>query len=109
MKHNDIKHELRRKYDNAFQRGGVNGFFNFGTFYRWAIAQGFTPGDTLRRKDAKKPFNPENCYFVKSEIQPPFYGAEKDDFIRRWNRAVNPFRRAAGMPPFPDPGEEQLT
>lgn len=105
-----IRQELLKKYTNAIRGHDKKGqFANFTGFRLWAMTNGYEPGSELRRRDTEEDFTPENCYFAKPCDQPPFHGAARTDFIRRWNRAVNPFRRAAGLESFPDPEEEKLT
>lgn len=95
-----IRKELRKKYNNKIVRAGQNGFENFSNFYAWAMENEYFSGATLRRCDTGQPYSPDNCYFSKPVDQPTFYGVEREDFIRRWNRSVNPFRKAAGLEPF---------
>lgn len=103
-----IRQELMTKYINAIHGPDkVGQFANFTGFRRWAMAHGFQPGSELRRRDTEEDFTPENCYFAEPCKQPPFYGETKTDFIRRWNRAVNPLRVAVGLEPFADPAEEE--
>lgn len=99
-----IRRELSKKYTNAIRGKDKSGqFANFTGFCIWAMANGFQPGSELRRRDTEEDFTPENCYFAVYEDRVPFTKAEQEKFIRRWNRAVNPLRVAAGLKPFADP------
>lgn len=103
-----IRQELLNKYRNHIIKGGVKvgEFSTFTGFRKWAMANGFQPGSDLRRHDTEDDFTPENCYFAPHVAVCPFSVAWQRDFIRRWNAAVNPLRRLAGLRPFPDPAAE---
>lgn len=106
----ELRQELKNKYYNSVLKygGRVGAFATFTGFRQWAMEHGYQPGCELRRYDSEEDFTPDNCYFRMPPDPRPFYGEEKEDWLRRWNRAVNPLRIRAGLPPFPDPvaGEE---
>lgn len=62
-------------------------------FEAWALASGFEVGDKLMRRDSEKPYGPDNCEWVRENL----YGPWTADFIERWNKTVNVFRKAAGL------------
>lgn len=97
------RNELLYKYCNIKKKDRVGVFATFRSFEQWAMEAGYKPGDTLMRHNKEMPHSPENCYFVENRNADPFLGPSRDDWIRRWNRAVNPLRVAAGLEPFPDP------
>lgn len=98
-----VRNELLQKYCNSSKKSRVGVFATFEGFYQWAMSNGYKPGTTINRRDTTKPISPENCYLVESQELEPFSGEAREDFIRRWNRAVNPLRKLHGLPPLPDP------
>lgn len=99
-----IRKELLSKYKSTIRaKDRVGEWSTFEGFYKWAIEAGYQQGRTMNRRDTREGHNPENCFFIMPPYVAPFQGDEYTDWIRRWNRAVNPLRVAAGLKPFPDP------
>ena len=71
------------------------------TFIDWCIMRGFEPGMCLIRKDTTLPFGPQNCE-VSYTRQSAAQEAPDAEWKRLWNETVNRFRRAAGLPLFPE-------
>lgn len=73
------------------------------SFAEWCKreAGGLVHGLAIRRFDPEKPWGPDNCYLQKLDIKEPDIKepAPNKDAIK-WNKTVNVFRRAAGLPLF---------
>lgn len=80
-------------------------FDTFETFYYWALASGYHIGARLVLKDPALPYSPENCEWKIEKAEHSWNTAETRESITRWNRTVNVFRRACGLPPFEEDSE----
>lgn len=74
-------------------------------FYGWGMSNGYEVGSKLHRLDDAKPYSPDNCEWRLMDSR-PFKGEEKQEFIDRWNNAVNRIRLHFGMKPLADLCEE---
>lgn len=75
-------------------------FQNFGNFYNWSCATGYTEGGRLYRHDDNAPYSPDNCYWgAKMTCEAPV-GPVDTSWAANWNRTVNRIRRYCGMEPF---------
>lgn len=100
---------LRERYKRTIPpqaRTGVWGTVE--GFVHWAVTEGgYQRGAMLLRRVNSQEHSPGNSYF-----SPPTTSGQsgsrgsREEFIRAWNRAVNPLRIFMGLPPFPDPEEE---
>ena len=100
---------LHSKWCNMNER--AEEFRKFPGFYAWAIRTGYQVGDNLRRLDDDKPYGPDNCIWVKhrnniKELPSVMHSPSVVLRALSWNRAVNPLRRAEGLPPFPETEDE---
>ena len=69
----------------------------FPNFYNWAMQNGYQTGAWLRKTDANKPFEPDNCTW--------YYPCEESrnipqSWVDSWNESVNRIRKHYGMPPL---------
>lgn len=78
-------------------------FDSFELFYWWALATGYQVSAQLRLKDSGLPYSPENCEWVALDQKP--CGDEARERAAGWNKTVNVFRRACGLPPFEEDPE----
>lgn len=93
-----IKKLLLEKFHKMTQEPHVPEWDDRATFIDWCILRGFEPGMYLIRKDKTQPFGPRNCElsFHKTEE------VTETEWMWLWNKTVNRFRRAAGLPLFPE-------
>lgn len=93
---------LYAKWRNIGRLGRSEEWDDFGVFCAWAMDNGYQDGMMLKRKDARKDFGPDNCYWLeRNERESNAYRAdEAEEFCARWNKTVNRLRVHCGMEPF---------
>jgi hypothetical protein len=69
-------------------------------FLAWCRLSGYEPYDILRRVNVRKPYGPDNCYWKSPAHTPETADSGAQEFILRWNKTVNIFRRHCGLPLF---------
>lgn len=94
-------HPLYYKYYTMKNRDHVPEWDDPEAFLSWALASGYEPGASLMRDRRRDPYGPDNCYWVK-KTTPQASGQDQEtvELIQRWNKTVNVFRKAAGLPLF---------
>lgn len=74
----------------------------FPNFYRWALETGYQLGEKLCRYDTNEPYSPDNCCWRSMcSYEGRVSERERMETINRWNKTVNVFRKACGLPLFP--------
>lgn len=89
---------LYNKWDYAKKGGLCEEWEDFNAFCLWALNNGFECGKTLTRKDASKPYAPDNCLWCDEYCSNK--GVDKTEWVKKWNKTVNRIRVAYGMEPF---------
>lgn len=69
-------------------------------FAAWCKETGFKEGFSLYRDDAAKPYGPTNCHWSGTDIKRIQKDKTAKEFIYRWNKTVNRFRKVVGLRPF---------
>lgn len=70
-------------------------------FMAWMFGQGWRVESMVMRRNPKAPKTPDNCYITTKGTSSRLENAEwQQQFIQRWAKAVNPFRKAAGLEPL---------
>ena len=89
---------VREKWYKMQRTGQALEWPNMEVFAEWFEheADGQVHGLVIHRLDAGQPWGPSNCYLTRRSIQEPI---PSEDIIK-WNKTVNVFRRAAGLPLF---------
>lgn len=91
--------ELRLKWRAILRAGCCQEWADdFWAFYYWAVDNGYEIGDIIRRTEYNSPHSPANttvrpCGKVR-------HFTDSAEFISRWNRTVNVFRKHEGMELF---------
>jgi len=77
-------------------------FEHYPGFFKWAMENGYTVGAKLLRHDGKKPFNPDNCFWIARSDWASEHVEHARDLHREqeWDKAVNRIRRHYGMEPI---------
>lgn len=98
------KSPLQAKWEYLKQTSPQHGWASRREFFEWSLASGFTSGASLMRLDPSKPHGPDNCYWVIGAPQPSRNIGREEAHARAvsWNKTVNRFRRALGLPLFPE-------
>lgn len=94
---------IRKKWYKMLQRDHVPEWDDREAFTKWCEqeADGRTGAMALRRFDPSRPFGPDNCYLQDLPgYQSGEAGRPDPETVRKWNKTVNVFRRAAGLPLF---------
>lgn len=96
FKYSDDYRRLYSKWKLMQRKGICEEWKNRYAFFGWAMDNGYsTFGCTIKRIDNSKVYSPDNCYFI-AEIEKPVV----QEFVNRWNTAVNRIRQHYGMEPF---------
>lgn len=82
-------------------------FKEFQAFHDWSLKNGFVMDAKLERLHFDKPYSPENCQWVQTEIKQRPYTEEEQESISRFNETVNSIRRYYGMAPIGQKGDQQ--
>jgi hypothetical protein len=117
----DVFNAFKKKWRRVKKQDHVPEWDNWENFYEWCHDTHYTPGDKLLRIYPTEPYGPDNCFWMERPAWPddepetlPWPepdaetttdpGIERIDreFVRRWNRTVNVFRRALGLSLFPE-------
>lgn len=72
---------------------------DFNTFRDWAIANGYTEGTWIQRRDISRPYSPDNC-ILHATTKEPTFTPEQKEWIDKWNKTVNHIRNCWGMEPL---------
>jgi hypothetical protein len=93
---------LMEKWKYFMKLDTAPGWGSLEEFLAWSKVSGYEPGKSLLRKDKRKPHGPTNCYWRWSDFG--YRGGLLEDQARAksWNKTVNKFRRALGLPLFPE-------
>ena len=91
--------DLRKKW-LAIQRVGCCKEWadDFWAFYHWAVDNGYEVGDMIRRTEYNTPHSPANT--TVRECAKVRHFTDSAEFIARWNRTVNVFRKHEGLELF---------
>ncbi len=93
---------LYNYWKRARQNTDSDVFQSFPSFLAWAMANGYTLGARLFRRDENKPLNPENCFWAGRITTTE--GAVKQEHDRqreqKWDATVNRIRVHYGMEPI---------
>ena len=93
---------LAEKWDYIKKAGLGSGWASREEFIEWSLAHGFAPEKSLLRKNKRLPHGPDNCYWRLSNPGYRESDAEYEEKVLLWNKTVNRFRRALGLPLFPE-------
>jgi glycyl-tRNA synthetase alpha subunit len=69
-----------------------NLFENFEEFCKWSVANGYQYGLRLRRIDQNLEYSPDNCTWSELQYSKKINQAERQQYIDRWDRLVQPIR-----------------
>lgn len=77
-------------------------FEDFNKFFKWSMKHGYQQGAQLILINEAKPYGPKNCEWrkVQQKTQLPLRGEEQQEFVKKWNKAVNRIRKHYGMKPL---------
>lgn len=92
---------IYRKWQKIKGKAHDPAWDRYPVFHKWCQDSGYMTGMMLVRKCKSQPYGPENCTWAK-DSRIPEDDSERAETIRKWNKTVNRFRRAAGMIPFPE-------
>lgn len=101
-----IGRKLYRHWCNVHRDTDEPLFEEYDTFYAWSMENGYKLGARLVRRDATKPYNPENCFWIWNEkwCTPQEKQIENNHktfaMVRAWDEAVNRIRQHYGMEPI---------
>ena len=94
--------QLEEKWRWVLKKSPEHGWASRQDFIKWALSTGFSPEKTLMRKDSSKPHSPDNCYWKMCQgVYREGLTADHEQAVA-WNKTVNRFRRALGLPLFPE-------
>lgn len=91
---------LYNKFRKLLKQPHSEDFNNFLAFYGWSIANGYTIGAKLERRDESKPYSFQNCLWVQHETKRA-YTEEEKEWIKLWDKTVSIIRIHYGMQPLP--------
>ena len=91
--------DLRKKW-LAIQRVGCCKEWtdDFWAFYYWAVDNGYEVGDMIRRTEYNTPHSPANT--TVRECAKVRHFTDAPEYVNRWNRTVNVFRKHLGLELF---------
>lgn len=91
---------IRKKWYNVKKQDHAPEWDDLGAFTEWFEREsgGQDRYKILRRFNQSKPFGPDNCYL--QDLTGGQHGDQTDEDVIKWNKTVNVFRRAFGLPLF---------
>lgn len=95
--------EVYQKWLRMHRKECSEEFADFGRFYAWCIATGFTGEETLLRKDNAEPYSAENCVWSSQRES----NSIESKRAKEGNKAVNRIRLAIGMCPVEEIGKQE--